>query len=404
MEIRALHTIKPHPLNAALYADAADSDLLESIRKIGIQSPILITQDGLIISGHRRFNAAQMLQLSTVPVNVSSLTDPLDIEEALIETNRQRQKTTEQMAREFQRLKEIEGEKARRRQATKSQLPPNLAEVEKGEAREIAAKKVGFNGHTQAEKAEKVVSTIDKLQQRGEVDQAQALRTTLNEKSVHAAYQAAREIDPPAHKPAPPALELPQAQPDPEVQAFMAEWEEPSAPEPVNKLAALMSSESPEHYTPTEIWQTAAACLGGIDLDPCSNSKESPNVQALRYFTRDDDGLAQEWGGKVFMNPPYGDEIKAWVIKLRQEYDAGRVTEAIALVPARTDTAWFQLLAGEYFPFCNVIGRLKFIGNTQSAPFPSTIFYLGENVGAFYRHFSEFGHIFQRVHRDMVTE
>ena len=39
---------------------------------------------------------------------------------------------------------------------------------------------------------------------------------------------------------------------------------------------ALLSHESTEHYTPQYILDAVIACMGVIDLDPCSNSKEIP--------------------------------------------------------------------------------------------------------------------------------
>ena len=38
------------------------------------------------------------------------------------------------------------------------------------------------------------------------------------------------------------------------------------------------------------------------------------------------------------LNPPYGREIDVWIAKLVEEYDAGSVSEALALIPARVDT------------------------------------------------------------------
>lgn len=43
----------------------------------------------------------------------------------------------------------------------------------------------------------------------------------------------------------------------------------------------------------------------------------------------------QDWHGRVWMNPPYGDEIGEWMTRLA---DHGN---GIALVFARTETAWF---------------------------------------------------------------
>lgn len=166
---------------------------------------------------------------------------------------------------------------------------------------------------------------------------------------------------------------------------------------PKSAMAVHFSSESPEHYTPSVIIEAAIACMGGIDLDPCSNSKETPNVPAATHYTREDDGLTQEWRGCVYMNPPYGREIDEWIAKLVSEYEAGNVTEAIALVPSRTDTQWWQRLR-EYH-VCLVSGRLKFIGNNDSAPFPSAVFYLGQNIGRFVYAFEELGDIWRRTVR-----
>lgn len=166
---------------------------------------------------------------------------------------------------------------------------------------------------------------------------------------------------------------------------------------PKSTMAVHFSSETPEHYTPSVIIDAAIACMGGIDLDPCSNSKTTPNVPAATHYTREDDGLSQEWHGCVYMNPPYGREIDDWVAKLVSEYEAGNVTEAIALVPSRTDTQWWQRLR-EYH-VCLVSGRLKFIGNNDPAPFPSAVFYLGQNIGRFVWAFEELGDIWRRTVR-----
>ena len=53
---------------------------------------------------------------------------------------------------------------------------------------------------------------------------------------------------------------------------------------------------------------------------------------------------------KVYVNPPYGLLIGPWIAKLREELWAGRVSEAIALVPARTDTEWWERLTDEPSP------------------------------------------------------
>ena len=134
-----------------------------------------------------------------------------------------------------------------------------------------------------------------------------------------------------------------------------------------------------------------------IDLDPCSNSsdRDTANVPAADYWTKDDDGLAQEWHGRVYMNPPYGDEIAAWVERMVRAYENSEIAEAIALLPARTDTAWYQTLAD--YRMCFIRGRLKFSNSENSAPFPSVVVYLGTDVANFYDFFGKLGFIMTRL-------
>jgi len=159
-------------------------------------------------------------------------------------------------------------------------------------------------------------------------------------------------------------------------------------------MRVMGSSDSPEWYTPQEIVRLSIELLGEIDLDPCSNSYESPNIPARILYTKEDDGLAQSWEGKVYLNPPYGSEIPQWVEKLVKSYGHG-VTEAIALLPARIDTIWFQPLYK--FPMCNVRGRIQYENSPYHAPFPCVIVYLGEREADFIRVFKDRGPIMRRI-------
>lgn len=185
--------------------------------------------------------------------------------------------------------------------------------------------------------------------------------------------------------------------------------DEDDEPEPVTKpspMAVHFSSDTPEHYTPAAIVDAVIDVLGTIDLDPCSNSKDTPNVPALYHYTVADDGLSLPWVGKVYMNPPYGRAISDWVNKLTESLDSG-VTEAIALVPARVDTQWWNALTARYCLVCFISGRLTFIGNEESAPFPSAVVYLSkdsEGAARFYDVFSQFGRIWQELPREWLAE
>jgi hypothetical protein len=163
---------------------------------------------------------------------------------------------------------------------------------------------------------------------------------------------------------------------------------------PAYRLAPLMTSASEEWYTPAHIVEMVREMLGAIDLDPCTSEAANKTVKAAYTYAKADDGLAQDWTGRVYMNPPYGDVIGQWTTKLVDEYNAGRVDEAIALLPGRIDTQWFQPLFD--FPICCVRGRLKFSG-ADAATFPSVVIYMGRNKQKFVEVFSKVGAILERT-------
>ena len=67
-------------------------------------------------------------------------------------------------------------------------------------------------------------------------------------------------------------------------------------------------------------------------------------------LTEQDDGLSLDWFGRVFMNPPYGRALSHWVSKAKSAADKGAMV--VGLVPARTDTAWWQ---DHVAPFASVV-------------------------------------------------
>lgn len=130
----------------------------------------------------------------------------------------------------------------------------------------------------------------------------------------------------------------------------------------------LFSSASNEWATPQDLFDRLNA-LFNFTLDPCC-SKE--NAKCDFRYTLAEDGLAHDWmGHRVFMNPPYGREISRWVKKAYEESCIGALV--VGLLPARTDTAWWQAYVQPYADVRFIRGRLKFGGAKNSAPFPSAI-------------------------------
>jgi len=159
-------------------------------------------------------------------------------------------------------------------------------------------------------------------------------------------------------------------------------------------LAPLMSSNTAEWHTPRHVLDAACTALGGrIDLDPCA--EPARGVPASQHFTLAEDGLALPWAGTVYLNPPYGRDIVKWTGKLRRDYDAGRVSAAVALLPARTDTAWWAGLRVDWL--CLIRGRLSFSDHATNAPFPSAAVYLGRDGESFRTAFTPLGPVYRRV-------
>jgi transcriptional regulator with XRE-family HTH domain len=125
--------------------------------------------------------------------------------------------------------------------------------------------------------------------------------------------------------------------------------------------------------TPAALLAALCTVFGRFDLDPCSPRRTRTRVGARQHWTEADDGLSMPWFGVVFMNPPYGRGLGAWVEKARTEVEQGRARTVVALIPARPDTSYFhEHVAGRaevYF----LKGKLKFGDGAQSAPFPSAL-------------------------------
>lgn len=84
-------------------------------------------------------------------------------------------------------------------------------------------------------------------------------------------------------------------------------------------------------------WLTPPAVLeklGTFDLDPCSPIARPWNTARV-HFSKEQDGLAQQWFGRVWCNPPYGKEAALWLEKLSNH------NQGIALIFARTETDMF---------------------------------------------------------------
>lgn len=151
----------------------------------------------------------------------------------------------------------------------------------------------------------------------------------------------------------------------------------------------------PEWGTPPEIVGRLVEALGELhdgdarlfDLDPASGAEPFPYARVR--WTREDNGLARDWFGHAWLNPPYGRDINdVWAGWAYRQVVAGNVESLTALVANSSSTDWFDLYARAPVR-CDLDRRIKFYDPTDdgeemsrdSASFASTIVVFGvENL------------------------
>lgn len=188
----------------------------------------------------------------------------------------------------------------------------------------------------------------------------------------------------------------------------------------------MFSSDETEYQTPPEIFGPINKYVGGFTLDAAASPENHlvPIYYSLDGLTKqffstpsviDDtvDGLTGSWVvdkqghrphgpddpmmSKVWCNPPYSRELKgvpgltSWVKKAATETRMGGIENATLLLPARTETQWFQDWVAPYAIVVFIVGRVRFIGHDKkcrrelghtaadpihrlgAAPFPSAL-------------------------------
>ena len=132
--------------------------------------------------------------------------------------------------------------------------------------------------------------------------------------------------------------------------------------------SGLFSSRTDEWETPKDLFQKLDDEFH-FDLDVCATPE---NAKCKRFFTKEQDGLKQEWKGTCWMNPPYGRQISLWVKKALDSARGGATV--VCLLPSRTDTQWWHSYVIAHAAEVRFIkGRLRFGGSKNSAPFPSAV-------------------------------
>jgi hypothetical protein len=134
----SIDEISPSLANTLIYRpvrsdDPAILELAQSIREHGILEPLIVTQDRIIVSGHRRYTAALLAGLDKVPCRILPMasTDPR-FTDLLTTCNQQRVKTLDEFMREIiaNANPEEEYQALIEHRASRSEVNHNLERIE----------------------------------------------------------------------------------------------------------------------------------------------------------------------------------------------------------------------------------------------------------------------------------
>lgn len=134
---------------------------------------------------------------------------------------------------------------------------------------------------------------------------------------------------------------------------------------------------SDDYYTPPFVFEALDL---KFDIDVCAPAGGVPWIPAKRHFSVIDDGLGQDWIGKVWMNPPYS-KVTPWIDKFINHGNG------VALIPAMKSywwkTAWDKADAILALP--TDIKWIRADGRTRSIMFTVMLVAMGEeNVQSFH--------------------
>lgn len=284
--------------------------LADSIRQEGLLQPIGVTEDMQLVFGERRIRAVRdILKKKTIlarVVNVSSI-----IAGEYHENEIRKDFTPSERVAIAKTIEKQVGN--RQGQRTDRQLRGKIPEVTPGKrTRETAAEKAGFGNDKTYRQAAKVVTN-------GTPRLIQAMdegRVSISAASI-----------------------LSDADPD-DLEAIL-ELDEKAILQAAQEIRRRKADGISGHEQPnrgeTNDWLTPRHildALGKFDLDPCA-ALDQPWATARRHLTVKDDGLKKTWAGRVWLNPPYGEQTARWLEKMAKHRNG------IVLIYARTETQMF---------------------------------------------------------------
>lgn len=150
-----------------------------------------------------------------------------------------------------------------------------------------------------------------------------------------------------------------------------------------------------DYFTPPEIVDAAREAMGGIDLDAASHPLANRTHKIPDYFHTGRSAFHNDWYGRVWLNPPYGNNAP-WFERILHFVEAGTVEQLCMLSPM-----WaFQTRIAR--PVMEAASGLilfsptpKFWGNKDPDKTgrndPHGVIYIGSDGSRFHQAFARFG-------------
>lgn len=348
--------------------------LEESILSEGCRDAIVVWND-TIIDGHNRYEICTKhnIPFETVNRDFDSRNDA--IEWIIKNQFGRRNLPMHERARLALRLKPVITEKAREKQHSginqyTHSLPQNSAEPSIPiETRDEIAKAAGVSHDT--------IAKVEKIEEAAPAPVVQASRK--GDISVNAAYQVTKMMQ--------------EEQEEIAKRIQSGENAKSVVLEVQKRPHVANNSGNNEWYTPAEYIEAARKAMGSIDTDPASNDIANKVVKAEKYYTIETNGLAHDWTGNVWMNPPYSsDLISKFVEKLKEQ--RANYNQAIILVNNATETQWFYEIVKIASAVCFPKSRVKFYmpdGKTGAPLQGQAVLYVGDNYEKFISAFGGIG-------------
>lgn len=149
-----------------------------------------------------------------------------------------------------------------------------------------------------------------------------------------------------------------------------------------------------DFYTPPEIVQAAREAMGDVDLDAASHWLANRTHRIADYFTIGRSAFEHDWHGRVWLNPPYGNNAP-WFDRIIQFVDSGMVEQICILSPVWVfNTVIAMPIMDRVSGMILLSPTPKFWGHRDGRTgknHPHAIVYIGERTAEFFEAFRPFG-------------